>query len=76
MKAKRLDSLTISGNMCRNSPVHKPDHVSDEAFETSILYILTSRGRKIPAHAKLLVINQLLLPSTNIKRQTIENWNQ
>ncbi|KAI7743786.1 hypothetical protein M8C21_004831 [Ambrosia artemisiifolia] len=45
--------------MCRSSgspPVHESDHVSTpstESVETSV-YIITSGGRKIPAHANIL----------------------
>ncbi|KAK1436722.1 hypothetical protein QVD17_02504 [Tagetes erecta] len=49
-------TFIFSGNMCRSSvstPIHRPDHVSDESLETK-LHILTSGGRTIPANAKIL----------------------
>lgn len=54
--------------MCRSPvspPHHESDHVSGGSVET-IVYILTSGGRRIPALAKILVINRLMLELKNI----------
>ncbi|KAJ0579766.1 putative chromatin remodeling & transcription regulator BTB-POZ family [Helianthus annuus] len=51
--------------MCRSSvspPVSNSGHVSGESVE-SIVYIVTSGGRRIPAHAKILASASPVLES-------------
>ncbi|XP_071733357.1 BTB/POZ and TAZ domain-containing protein 1-like [Rutidosis leptorrhynchoides] len=63
--------------MCRSqisSRNHESDHVSTESVE--IIYILTSRGRKIPAHAQILSKASPVLESiihTPMNKRSSEN---